>query len=76
MLRLVREMNDKGVSVEFIKENMSFTVDNDDPRSTLMFTMLSAFAQFERSLIRERQWEGIALAKAKGTVPTRAGSLP
>ncbi len=33
-----------------------------------MFTMLSAFAQFERSLIRERQREGIALAKAKGTV--------
>jgi DNA invertase Pin-like site-specific DNA recombinase len=68
MLRLVREMNDRGVSVEFIKENMSFTVSSDDPRSTLMFTMLSAFAQFERALIRERQRERIALAKAKGTV--------
>jgi DNA invertase Pin-like site-specific DNA recombinase len=68
MLRLVREMNDRGVSVEFIKENMSFTAGTDDPRSILMFTMLSAFAQFERSLIRERQREGIALAKAKGTV--------
>ena len=68
MLRLVREMNNGGVSVEFIKENMSFTAGSDDPRSTLMFTMLSAFAQFERSLIRERQREGIALAKAKGTV--------
>ncbi len=68
MLRLVREMNDRGVSVEFVKENMSFTVGRDDPRSILMFTMLSAFAQFERSLIRERQREGIALAKAKGTV--------
>ena len=33
-----------------------------------MFTMLSAFAQFERSLIKERQRKGIALAKAKGTV--------
>ena len=68
MLRLVREMNDRGVSVEFIKENMSFTAGSNDPRSILMFTMLSAFAQFERSLIRERQREGIALAKAKGTV--------
>ena len=47
---------------------MSFTAGNEDPRSTLMFTMLSAFAQFERSLIRERQREGMALAKAKGTV--------
>jgi DNA invertase Pin-like site-specific DNA recombinase len=68
MLRLVREMNNRGVSVEFIKENMSFTAGSEDPRSTLMFTMLSAFAQFERSLIRERQREGIALAKAKGNV--------
>ena len=68
MLRLVREMNDRGVSVEFIKENMSFTAGSDDPRSTLMFTMLSAFAQFERSLIKERQREGIAVAKAKGNV--------
>jgi len=68
MLRLVREMNDRGVSVEFVKENMSFTAGSDDPRSILMFTMLSAFAQFERSLIKERQREGIALAKAKGTV--------
>jgi DNA invertase Pin-like site-specific DNA recombinase len=68
MLRLVREMNGRGVSVEFIKENISFTAGSDDPRSVLMFTMLSAFAQFERSLIRERQREGIALAKAKGTV--------
>ena len=68
MLRLVREMNDRGVSVQFIKENMSFTAGSEDPRSTLMVTMLSAFAQFERSLIRERQREGIALAKAKGTV--------
>ena len=68
MLRLVREMNDRGVSVNFIKENMNFTAGSEDPRSILMFTMLSAFAQFERSLIRERQREGITLAKAKGTV--------
>jgi DNA invertase Pin-like site-specific DNA recombinase len=68
MLRLVREMNGRGVSVEFVKENMNFTASSEDPRSILMFTMLSAFAQFERSLIKERQREGIALAKAKGTV--------
>lgn len=68
MLRLVREMNGRDISVEFIKENMSFTAGSNDPRSTLMFTMLSVFAQFERSLIRERQREGIAIAKAKGTV--------
>jgi DNA invertase Pin-like site-specific DNA recombinase len=58
MLRLVREMNDRGVSVEFIKENMSFTAGSDDPRSILMFTMLSAFAQFERSLSRKGSGKG------------------
>jgi hypothetical protein len=42
---LVRELNDKGVSVEFVKENMIFTAGKEDPRPTLMFTMLSAFAQ-------------------------------
>lgn len=66
MLRIVRELNSKGVSVVFVKENMNFAAGNDDPRSTLMFTMLAAFAQFERSLIKERQREGIAIAKAKG----------
>ncbi len=68
MLRLVRELNGKDVSVEFVKENMVFTAGSDDPRSVLMFTMLSVFSQFERALIKERQREGIALAKAKGNV--------
>lgn len=66
MLRLVRELNAKGVSVEFIKENMTFSANKDDPRSVLMLTLLGAFAQFERALIKERQREGIAIAKAKG----------
>ena len=68
MLRLVRELTGKDVSVEFVKENMVFTAGSDDPRSVLMFTMISAFSQFERALIKERQREGIALAKAKGNV--------
>lgn len=68
MLRLVREINAKGVAVQFIKENMNFAAGDDDPRAHLMFAMLGAFAQFERSLIKERQREGIAIAKAKKTV--------
>jgi DNA invertase Pin-like site-specific DNA recombinase len=40
-----------------------------------MFTMLSAFAEFERSLIKERQREGIALAKAKGIYKGRKPAL-
>ncbi|WP_218131722.1 recombinase family protein [Nitrosospira multiformis] len=72
MLRLVGEMNNKGVLVQFVKENMSFAAGSEDPCSTLMFTMLSAFAQFERSLIKERQRQGIVLAKAEGVY--KAGS--
>lgn len=66
MLRIVRELNDKGVDVRFEKENMSFTSGKDDPRSMLLFGVLASFAQFERALIGERQREGIAIAKAKG----------
>lgn len=66
MFRIIRELNDRGASVQFVKENMSFSAGKEDPRSTLLFTVLAAFAQFERSLIKERQKEGIALAKAKG----------
>ena len=42
--------------------------------ATLMVTMLAAFAEFERSLIRERQREGIAAARAKGVY--RGASAP
>lgn len=75
MLRIVRELNDKGVSVQFVKENMIFAAGNEDPRSTLMFTMLSAFSQFERALIKERQREGIAIAKSKGVYKGGAPKL-
>jgi DNA invertase Pin-like site-specific DNA recombinase len=75
MLRLVRELNNNGVTVHFMKENMIFSADKEDPRSMLMFTMLSAFGQFERALIRERQREGIAIAKAKGVYKGRKKAL-
>jgi DNA invertase Pin-like site-specific DNA recombinase len=74
MLRTVRELTGKGVSVEFVKERLTFS-GADDPMSTLMLTMLAGFAQFERSLILERQREGIAIAKAKGVYKGRKPSL-
>ena len=66
LLRIVRELTAKGVTVEFVKNAMTFKPDQKDPMATLMLTMLAAFAAFERDLIRERQAEGIALAKARG----------
>lgn len=66
LLRVVRELNAKGVTVEFVKNDMRFVGGKRDAMAALMLTMLAAFATFERELIRERQAEGIALAKARG----------
>ena len=74
MLRMVRELTSEGIAVDFIKERLTFR-GKDAPMDTLMLTMLSAFAAFERSLIRERQREGIAIAKAKGVYKGRKRSL-
>lgn len=54
-----------GVAVEFVKEARTFTGD-DGSDATLMLGVLGAVAQFERSIIKERQREGIAIAKAAG----------
>lgn len=63
---LVTDLTARGVTVRFHKEHLHFTGANDDPMQTLMFHMMGAFAQFERDLIRARQAEGIAVAKAAG----------
>lgn len=65
LLSLVKSLTEQGVSVEFIKENLTFTGE-DSPMSNLLLSVMGAFAEFERSLIRERQLEGIAIAKKKG----------
>jgi hypothetical protein len=65
--RIVRELTARDVKIEFVKEGLTFTGE-DSPMSALLLTMLGAVAEFERSMIRERQREGIAIAKAKGTV--------
>lgn len=62
---IVTLLNDKGVSVHFHKEGLQFT-GSDSPMNKLMLQMMGAFAEFERSLIRERQAEGIANAKKNG----------
>jgi DNA invertase Pin-like site-specific DNA recombinase len=72
--RIVRELNDRGVSVEFVKNRLTFS-GGADPTARLMLTMLGAFAEFERELIRERQREGIAIAKAKGVYKGRKKAL-
>lgn len=72
--RLVTDLTAKGVRVEFIKEGLTFTGD-DNAMARLLLSVMGAFAEFERSLIRERQAEGIAVAKANGVYKGRAKAL-
>jgi DNA invertase Pin-like site-specific DNA recombinase len=71
---LVKELTDKGVTVEFVSEKLGFTGD-DDKYATLMLHILGGVAQFERAIIKERQREGIELAKRKGLYTGRKPSL-
>lgn len=63
--RTVQALTARGVRLEFIQEGLAFTGD-DSPMATLMLSVMGAFAEFERALIRERQREGIALARQRG----------
>lgn len=62
---VVQKLTGRGVRVEFVKENLTFTGD-DSPLANLMLSVMGAFAEFERALIGERQREGITLAKRRG----------
>ncbi|MBS1129429.1 MAG: tnpR [Proteobacteria bacterium] len=72
--RIVDSLTDKGIAVQFMKESMTFT-GADSAMSRLMLSVMGAFAEFERSLIKERQREGIAIAKTKGVYKGRKPTL-
>jgi DNA invertase Pin-like site-specific DNA recombinase len=63
---IVKELNEKGVSVRFLKENMEFSAGANGSLQTLLFNILGSFAQFERDLIVERTGEGRERAKKQG----------
>ncbi|AXN01969.1 recombinase family protein [Acetobacter pomorum] len=74
LLHLVETLTARGVGVRFIKEALTFEGErfahaDDDPASD------GSFAQFERSLIKERQREGQQAARARGKLPGRRKSL-
>lgn len=72
--RLVQTLTERGVRIEFIKENLTFTGEAS-PMANLMLSVMGAFAEFERALIGERQREGIALAKKRGAYRGRKKAL-
>ncbi|MCP3940133.1 MAG: recombinase family protein, partial [Desulfobacteraceae bacterium] len=64
----------QGVAVKLHKENLLFD-NNSNAISKLLLHVMGAFAEFERSLIKERQIEGIAAAQKKGKHLGRAPAL-
>jgi DNA invertase Pin-like site-specific DNA recombinase len=72
--RIVKELTSRGVVVRFHKEGLTFTGE-DSPMSNLLLSMLGAVAEFERSIILERQREGIQIAKGEGKYRGRKPSL-
>lgn len=63
LLGMIEEFKAKGVGVEFVDNP---ALNTDTPQGEFMMTILAAVAQLERAVIRERQAEGIAIAKTKG----------
>ena len=72
--KLVQSLTTRGIRIEFVHESLAFTGD-DSPMANLMLSVMGAFAEFERALIRERQREGIAIAKQRGAYRGRKKSL-
>jgi len=62
LLDLVEKLQAKKVDFRSLKEN----VDTTTSSGKLVLTIFAALSEFERSIIRERAAEGIAIAKAKG----------
>jgi len=74
LLKLVEDLTKRGVHIRFNNEQLEFTGE-DNPTQHLMLSMMGAVAQFERAMIKERQREGIAKAKAKGVYKGRAKTV-
>lgn len=67
LIELVEIINSMGVNLVSLKEN----IDTTTATGKLMFTMISAFAQFERDIIAERTQEGLKAARARGRLGGR-----
>ena len=72
---IIQRLNDKGVSVSFLKEKLVFSGEDDDAFARLQLQMMGAFAEFERNIIRQRQAEGIARAKVRGVYKGRKKTI-
>ena len=68
--QIIQDINDKGATITFITEKLTFGPNAADPNSKLQLQLqlqlIGAFAEFERSIKKQRQLEHIAIKKAQG----------
>ena len=72
--KIVKTLTEQKITIHFMKENISFSGE-DSSMSMLLLSIMGAFAEFELSLIKERQREGIRLARQRGVYPGRKRML-
>lgn len=74
ILNTIAFFNKKGICIHFIQQGIK-TLNEDgteNPISKMIISILGVVAEMERNLIRERQAEGVAIAKANGIYKGRA----
>lgn len=72
--QMVQELTKRGVRITFVKEGLTFNGE-DAAMSVLLLSVMGAVAEFERAIIKERQAEGIRIARQKGVYKGRKAAL-
>ena len=49
---IITQLNDKGISIEFLSERLTFSGGSNDTFAKLQLQMMGSFAEFERKIIR------------------------
>lgn len=74
LLTIVEMIQRKGAGLRSITDKW-LDLSDDNPMSELLFTIFSGLAQFERKMIKQRQKEGIEIAKSEGKFKGRKTKL-